>query len=151
MDRFEVLIHQGTKVWHRAAGKNEGQQQGTVLEPFVAEGVSIRVDQVKIRHPIAFLHPGQPATIKLTAYDFAIFGGLEAELDHISADTITDDDDNTFYLVRVRTVEGEQVTSDIQVIPGMTAQVDIMTGKRTVMEYMLKPVLRAWDNALGER
>lgn len=100
---------------------------------------------------IAFLRPGQPATIKLTAYDFAIFGGLQAELDHISADTITDDNDNTFYLVRVRTLEGENLGSDIQVIPGMTAQVDIMTGKRTVMQFLLKPVLRAWSDSMGER
>src|SRR5690554_2490319 len=100
---------------------------------------------------IAFLHPGQPATIKLTAYDFTIYGGIEAELDHISADTITDENDNTYYLVRVRTVEGENLDSDIQAIPGMTAQVDIMTGKRTVMQFMLKPILRAWSNSMGER
>lgn len=100
---------------------------------------------------IAFLRPGQPATIKLTAYDFAIYGGIEAELDHISADTITDDDDNTFYLVRVRTAEDAEVHQALDVIPGMTAQVDIMTGKRTVMQYLLKPVLRAWDNSMGER
>ncbi|WP_280550463.1 HlyD family type I secretion periplasmic adaptor subunit [Halomonas sp. 11-S5] len=100
---------------------------------------------------IAFLHPGQPATIKLTAYDFAIYGGLEAELDHISADTITDDEGNTFYLVRVRTAEDAQTHQRLDVIPGMTAQVDIMTGKRTVMQYLLKPVLRAWDNSMGER
>lgn len=100
---------------------------------------------------IAFLRPGQPATIKLTAYDFAIYGGIEAELDHISADTITDDDGNTFYLVRVRTAEDAQVHQALDVIPGMTAQVDIMTGKRTVMQYLLKPVLRAWDNSMGER
>lgn len=99
---------------------------------------------------IAFLRPGQPATIKLTAYDYSIYGGLAAELDHISADTITDDDDNTFYLVRVRTQQGE-VDSDLSIIPGMTAQVDIMTGKRTVMQFLLKPVLRAWSNSLGER
>ncbi|RTR06414.1 HlyD family type I secretion periplasmic adaptor subunit [Halomonas nitroreducens] len=100
---------------------------------------------------IAFLRPGQPATIKLTAYDFAIYGGLEAELDHISADTITDDEGNTFYLVRVRTREGGNEHAALDVIPGMTAQVDILTGKRTVMQYLLKPVLRAWDNAMGER
>lgn len=98
---------------------------------------------------IAFLRPGQPATIKLTAYDFTIYGGLAAELDHISADTITDDNDNTFYLVRVRTQE--EVEHDLSVIPGMTAQVDIMTGKRTVMQFLLKPVLRAWSNSMGER
>ncbi|APE29536.1 secretion protein HylD [Halomonas aestuarii] len=100
---------------------------------------------------IAFLRPGQPATIKLTAYDFAIYGGLEAELDHISADTITDDEGNTYYLVRVRTLEEAGQQRELDVIPGMTAQVDILTGKRTVMQYLLKPVLRAWENSMGER
>jgi len=100
---------------------------------------------------IAFLHPGQPATIKLTAYDYAIYGGLQAELEHISADTITDEEGNTFYLVRVRSLENENVADRLQVIPGMTAQVDIVTGKRTVMQFMLKPVLRAWRDSMGER
>ncbi|GGX90332.1 HlyD family type I secretion periplasmic adaptor subunit [Litchfieldella qijiaojingensis] len=99
---------------------------------------------------IAFLRPGQPATVKLTAYDYSIYGGLAAELNHISADTITDEEGNTFYLVRVRTQAGE-VGSDLAVIPGMTAQVDIMTGKRTVMQFLLKPVMRAWNDSLGER
>ncbi|MFD2190935.1 HlyD family type I secretion periplasmic adaptor subunit [Pistricoccus aurantiacus] len=100
---------------------------------------------------IAFLRPGQPATIKLTAYDFAIYGGIDAELTNISADTITDKDNNTFYLVKVRTLENERKAATLDVIPGMTAQVDILTGKRTVMQYLLKPILRAWGNSLGER
>lgn len=102
---------------------------------------------------IAFLRPGLPATIKLTAYDFAIYGGLEAELEHISASTTTNEEGDTFYRVRVRTRESadEVVVEDLDVIPGMTAQVDILTGKRTVMQFLLKPVLRAWGNALGER
>lgn len=102
---------------------------------------------------IAFLRPGLPATIKLTAYDFAIYGGLRAELEHISASTTTDEEGNTFYRVRVRTRDSadEMVEEDLDVIPGMTAQVDIVTGKRTVMQFLLKPVLRAWGNALGER
>ncbi|MGY4879031.1 HlyD family type I secretion periplasmic adaptor subunit [Vreelandella aquamarina] len=100
---------------------------------------------------IAFLRPGQSATVKLTAYDYAVYGGLEAELEHISADTITDEEGNTFYQVRVRTLEGQINAEEMAVIPGMTAQVDIMTGKRTVMEFLLKPVLRAWNNSLGER
>lgn len=99
---------------------------------------------------IAFLRPGQPATVKLTAYDYSIYGGLAAELEHISADTITDEEGNTFYLVRVRTQAGE-VSGDLAVIPGMTAQVDIKTGKRTVMQFLLKPVMRAWSDSLGER
>ncbi|MDR9426351.1 MAG: HlyD family efflux transporter periplasmic adaptor subunit, partial [Marinobacter sp.] len=99
---------------------------------------------------IAFLRPGLPATVKLTAYDFNIFGGLQAELEHISADTITDDDDNTFYLVRLRTLENE-LSGDLPIIPGMTAQVDIITGEKTVLEYLLKPVLRATSEAMRER
>jgi len=126
-------------------------QEGQEVVEIVPTDDRLMVEARIAPQDIAFLRPGQPATIKLTAYDYAIYGGLEAKLDHISADTITDDDGNTFYLVRVRTVEEQQIDSEIQVIPGMTAQVDIMTGKRTVMEYLLKPVLRAWDNALGER
>ncbi|WP_136255179.1 HlyD family type I secretion periplasmic adaptor subunit [Onishia niordana] len=99
---------------------------------------------------IAFLRPGQPATIKLTAYDFAVYGGVPAELEHISADTITDEEGNTFYLVRVKT-QADALNADIDIIPGMTAEVDILTGKRTVMEYLLKPLLRAQQNALTER
>ncbi|WP_192036902.1 HlyD family type I secretion periplasmic adaptor subunit [Halomonas sp. YLGW01] len=99
---------------------------------------------------IAFLRPGQPATIKLTAYDFAIYGGVPAELEHISADTITDEEGNTFYLVRVKTQSGT-LKEQLEIIPGMTAEVDILTGKRTVMEYLLKPLLRAGQNALTER
>lgn len=99
---------------------------------------------------IAFLRPGQPAVVKLSAYDFTIFGGLDGQVEHISADTITDERGNTFFLVRVRT-EGSGFGEEHPVIPGMTAQVDIITGKRTVLEYLLKPVLRARANALTER
>nr|WP_299379501.1 HlyD family type I secretion periplasmic adaptor subunit [uncultured Halomonas sp.] len=98
---------------------------------------------------IAFLRPGQPAFVKFTAYDFSIYGGMPATLDHISADTITDEEGNTFYLVRVRT-EDMALGDDLTIIPGMTAQVDIRTGKRTVLEYLLKPLLRIKGNALTE-
>ena len=126
-------------------------QQGQEVVEIVPSDDQLLVEARIAPQDIAFLRPGQPATIKLTAYDFAIYGGLQAELDHISADTITDDNDNTFYLVRVRALDGEEVNQELSVIPGMTAQVDIMTGKRTVMQFMLKPVLRAWDDSLGER
>ncbi|MCH8500112.1 MAG: HlyD family type I secretion periplasmic adaptor subunit [Marinobacter sp.] len=99
---------------------------------------------------IAFLRPGLPAVIKLSAYDFNIFGGLSAELEHISADTITDERDNTFYLVRLRTLSNE-LAGDLPIIPGMTAQVDIVTGRKTVMAYLLNPVLRATREAMRER
>ncbi|MFO8046800.1 MAG: HlyD family type I secretion periplasmic adaptor subunit [Halomonas sp.] len=126
-------------------------QQGQEVVEIVPSDDQLLVEARIAPQDIAFLKPGQPATIKLTAYDFAIYGGLQAELDHISADTITDDNDNTFYLVRVRALEGAEVNQELAVIPGMTAQVDIMTGKRTVMQFMLKPVLRAWSDSMGER
>ncbi|MDO3384360.1 HlyD family type I secretion periplasmic adaptor subunit [Gilvimarinus sp. SDUM040013] len=100
---------------------------------------------------IAFLKPGQKAMVKFTAYDFTVYGGLTGELEHISADTITDnEDDQTYYLVRVRTEESG-FDEGTQIIPGMTTQVDIITGKKTVMSYLLKPILRAKQNALTER
>ena len=99
---------------------------------------------------IAFLRPGQPAIVKFTAYDFVVYGGLNGTLEHISADTITDERDNTFYLVRVRT-ERAGFDPALPIMPGMTTQVDILTGKKTVLAYLLKPVLRAKQNALTER
>jgi adhesin transport system membrane fusion protein len=102
---------------------------------------------------IAFLRPGLPAMVKITAYDFLIYGGLEAELEHISADTIVDERGDAFYLIRVRTDKNSLGTPDdpLPIIPGMLAQVDIMTGKKTVLHYLMKPVLRARAEALRER
>ncbi len=99
---------------------------------------------------IAFLHPGQPAMVKFTAYDFAIYGGMTAKVVLISADTITDEKDNTYYLVRLKT-DQNQFSQDLSIIPGMITQVDIITGKKTVLEYLLKPILRATSQAMTER
>ncbi len=99
---------------------------------------------------IAFLRPDQEAMVKFTAYDFAVYGGLQARVEHISADTITDEKGETFFLVRVRTVE-PSLGENLPIIPGMLAQVDIMTGKKSILSYLLKPVLRAKANALTER
>ncbi|MCB1889980.1 MAG: HlyD family type I secretion periplasmic adaptor subunit [Rhodocyclaceae bacterium] len=99
---------------------------------------------------IAFLRPGQRATVKFTAYDFAIYGGLEAELEQIGADSVLDDEGNAFFLVRVRTLE-KSLGEGLPIIPGMVAEVDILTGKKSILSYLLKPVLRAKANALTER
>jgi adhesin transport system membrane fusion protein len=102
---------------------------------------------------IGFLHPGQRAVVKFSAYDFAIYGGLEGALEYISADSLTDEQGDPYYLVRVRTKKsflGEE-DSPLAIIPGMMAGVDILTGKKTVLEYLLKPVLRAKEFALTER
>src|SRR5438105_774709 len=99
---------------------------------------------------IAFIHPGQEATVKFTAYDFAIYGGLAAKVENISPDTVVDERGNAFYLVRVRTTQRD-FNDKLRVIPGMTAEVDVLTGKKTVMAYLLKPVLKAKAYALRER
>jgi len=103
-------------------------------------------------HPkdIAFLRPGQEATVKFTAYDYAIYGGMDAEVIGIGADSVTDNKGNAYYLVRVRTKQS-RLGDDLPIIPGMVAQVDILTGKKTVLAYLMKPVLRAKANALRER
>ena len=99
---------------------------------------------------IAFLRPGLDATVKFTAYDFSIYGGLEAVVENIGADSVTDQKGNAFYLVRLRT-RTATLGDKLPIIPGMVAQVDILTGKKTVLAYLLKPVLRAQANALSER
>ncbi|HLT99963.1 MAG TPA: HlyD family type I secretion periplasmic adaptor subunit [Burkholderiaceae bacterium] len=99
---------------------------------------------------IGFLHPGQQAEVKFTAYDFAVYGGLRGVVEQIGADTITDEKGNSFYIVKVRT-ESAHVGDQLPIIPGMMAEVHVLTGKRTVMQYLLKPVLRARANAFTER
>jgi len=100
---------------------------------------------------IAFIHPGQAATVKFSAYDFAIYGGMEAVVENISPDTVTNErGDQTYYVVRVRTTQ-PQLNDKMPILPGMTAEVDVLTGQKTVMSYLLKPVLRAHERALSER
>lgn len=101
---------------------------------------------------IARIYPGQPARVTFTAYDFAVYGGLDAEVVHISADSMLSESDESFYLVRVKTAQNYLGTEDqaLPIIPGMIAQVDILTGKKTVLDYLLKPLLRAREHALTE-
>lgn len=99
---------------------------------------------------IAFLRPGQEALVKFTAYDFSIYGGLAADLEQIGADSITDEKGNSYYVVRLRTRK-TKLGENLPIIPGMVAEVDIKTGKKTVLSYLIKPVLRAKANALSEK
>ena len=101
-----------------------------------------------------FIAPNQKAKVKITAYDYSIYGGLEATLEQISADAIENEKKELFFRVRLRTdrnfligKQGEQ----LPIIPGMTATVDILTGNKTVLEYLLKPILKARETALTER
>jgi len=110
--------------------------------------------EAKIRpRDIAFLRPGQEAMVKFTAYDFSIYGGLSAKLERISADTITDDKGDSYYLIYLRTDKNyiDSYKGKLEIIPGMTITVDILTGKKTVLDYLLKPILKAKHEALRER
>jgi adhesin transport system membrane fusion protein len=99
---------------------------------------------------IAFIHPGQKANVKFTAYDFSIYGGLDGSVENISPDTEIDEKGNPFYIVRVRT-HLSSFDEKKPIIPGMTAEVDILTGQKTVLSYLLKPVLKVKSYALRER
>ncbi|WP_439101385.1 HlyD family type I secretion periplasmic adaptor subunit [Congregibacter sp.] len=107
--------------------------------------------EVRVRpQDIAFLAPGQRANVKVTAYDFVVYGGLEGRVEQIAADTVLDEDGNAFYEVSVRTEQAD-FGPESPIIPGMTVEVDVITGKKTVLAYLMKPVLRARQRALSER
>lgn len=102
---------------------------------------------------IAFLFAGQKVSVKITAYDFGFYGSLQGTLEQISADAIVDENGQSYFRIRVRTQDGSftKAGEQLPIIPGMVAQVDIVTGQRTVLQYLLKPVSRARDRALRER
>lgn len=101
----------------------------------------------------AFIFPGQKAIIKITAYDFSIYGGLKGELLDISADTLKDERGQVYYRVRLKTYEKtlKHKGKDLPIVPGMITSVDILTGKKTVMQYLLKPFIKTLDEAMNER
>ncbi|MBU6504654.1 MAG: HlyD family type I secretion periplasmic adaptor subunit [Betaproteobacteria bacterium] len=99
---------------------------------------------------IGFLRPGLRTMIRFSAYDFSIYGGLAGTLESIGADTVVDEKGNAFYLVRVKT-DKSSLGPNLPIIPGMVAEVDIQTGEKSILSYMLKPVLRAHERALTER
>ena len=110
--------------------------------------------EVKIKpKDIAFIYYGQKAIVKFTAYDFSIYGGMNGKVVLISPDTIKDEEGNVFYTVRIKTdknalfYNGEK----LKIIPGMTVNVDIITGKKSVLDYILKPILKTKQYMFTER
>jgi adhesin transport system membrane fusion protein len=102
---------------------------------------------------VGFLRPGMAATVKVTAYDFSSYGGLDATIEQISPDTITDKREVSFYRVLLRTTSNILVKDGKphSILPGMQVEVDILTGKKSVLDYFLKPFTRALQNAMTER
>lgn len=112
------------------------------------------IAEVKVKpSDVAFLRQGLPAMVKVTAYDFSIYGGLQGEVEQISADTETDERGNSWYLVRIKTYKNHLGTDErpLRIIVGMVVSADIITGKKSVLDYLLKPILKVKQAALRER
>jgi len=102
---------------------------------------------------IAFIYPGQRAVVKVTAYDFSIYGSLEGKVVTISPDTVTDKNDNVYYVVKIQTNKKYLGSKDkpLKILPGMMVNVDVVTGKKTILEYILKPILKAKQYTFTEK
>ncbi len=110
--------------------------------------------EVKIKPAdIAFIYIGQKSKVKFSAYDFSIYGGLVGEVIYMSPDTVKDEKDKVFYTIRIKTDKNylERNGKHLKIIPGMTVNVDIMTGKKSVLDYILKPILKTKQYTFTER
>lgn len=128
-------------------------QPGMDLMEVVALDDTLLVE-AKIRPAdIAFIRPGQKVHVKVSAYDFSIYGGLKGELEQISSDTHRDEYGEEYYKILVRTEKNHlgNARKPLHIIPGMTVSVDILTGKKTILSYLLKPFNKVWAKALRER
>jgi adhesin transport system membrane fusion protein len=127
---------------------------GTVVAGIVPTAETLLVEAKISPRDVAFITRGQKAIVKVTAYDFSIFGGLEGEVTNVSADSIVDKEKGeTFYLVQVKTDKSELVRDgkSYAIIPGMVASAEIMTGRKTILSYLMKPINKAQSVALTER
>lgn len=104
---------------------------------------------------VGFLRPGLEAIVKVSAYDFSIYGGLKAVVEYVSSDSISNREGAPFYQIHVRTTERPYLMGKqgerLYILPGMPVTVDVLTGKKTVLEYLLKPIIKAKSYALSER
>ena len=129
-------------------------QPGQPIVDIVPDGDSLLVEARIRPADIGFIHPGQEATVKFTAYDFGMYGGLRGQVEHISADTIEYEVDRQhYYMIKVRNKTGKLIKDGVElpIIPGMITEVDVLTGRRTVLQYLMKPMNRMRTNALHER
>ncbi|AXX93477.1 secretion protein HylD [Malaciobacter molluscorum LMG 25693] len=131
-------------------------QSGMDLVEIVPNSSSLLVEAKIDPKDIAFINPSHKAIVKITAYDFSIYGGLDGKIVDISADSIVDKeskDQKSYYRVVVKTDKNflEKDGRKLPIIPGMVASVDIITGKKTILDFILKPILKVKQNALTER
>lgn len=128
-------------------------QPGAPLVEIVPIDDSLLIEADLGPRDIAFVSTGEPASVKISAYDYVIYGALEGEVVRIGADTIATEDGTEFFRVIVRTDKSYLGTEEkpLPITPGMIASVDIQTGEKTVLSYLAKPILRAQGEALRER
>ncbi len=132
---------------------------GAVIQPAVALMDIVPLDEnllveAQLRpQDIGFIRPAQKAVVKITAYDSAIFGSLQGQVERISADTLADQKGENYYRVIIKTDKKQlgSETNVLPIIPGMIAQVEILTGQKSVLSYLLKPARILRDEALRER
>jgi adhesin transport system membrane fusion protein len=125
---------------------------GADLVELVPTDKSLLVE-VKIKpSDIAFIYVGQKAKVKFSAYSFAIYGALNGEVESISADSFKDEKNITYFKVRIKTDKSyiERNGKKLKIIPGMTVTADIITGKRTILDYILKPILKTKQYSFSE-
>lgn len=126
---------------------------GDDLIEIVPKGEKLVVD-VKIKpSDIAFIYPGQRAVVKLSAYDFSVYGALEGKVTLISADTVADRKEETYYTVRIETNKSyvQHNGKRLAILPGMTLSADIITGQKSILDYIMKPILKTKQHMLSER
>lgn len=128
-------------------------QPGADIMEIVPMEDTLLIEAKVLPQDIGFIHIGQDAMIKVAAYDFSIYGGLKGVVESISADTLTDEKGVSYFLIRVRTQKNYLGSKDraLYIIPGMTATMEILTGKKSVLHYLLKPLMKAKENAFTER
>jgi len=134
-------------------------QPGASLMEIVPLDDSLLVEGRIRPQDIAFIRPQQAAVVKITAYDSSVYGSLKGKVERISADTIIDEKadrterQETFYRVVVRTDKNQLGTVEhpLPIIPGMIATVEVLTGEKSVLDYILKPARLLRDEALRER
>ena len=102
---------------------------------------------------VAFISPGQPASIKVTAYDYTVYGDLPGVVERIGADTIMDEEKKPYYRVILKTSKTQLGDADepLPIIPGMVVSADIQTGKKSVLDYLTRPIRTVRHQALRER
>ena len=127
-------------------------QPGSDIVEIVPEDDALVLETKIQPADIGFIYKGLKSKVKFTAYDFAIYGGLDGTVTQISADTITDEEGNSFYIARIKTDRNHlgSPKTPLYLLPGMTASVDIIVGKHTLLDYLLKPIIKARDLALRE-